>query len=270
MPLARRACLTLALIASLAAITYSQTANADPELQLGINAFKEARYDEAILHFENAARNNPQSITPHMYLGTAYAQDYIPGSQSPENRQKAQLAIAQYERVLDLDPSNLNAVKGIAYLYLNMKEFEKAKSYYERSIEIDPKDPESYYAPAVIDWTVTYQRRMDVRSKLGLAPEKSLIGYSECWELRSDNVKLVADGIEKLKQAIELRKDYDDAMAYMNLMYRERADIQCGDRRSYQADIARADKWVDLTMAVKKAKSERRPVDDVTRELPEN
>ena len=32
-----------------------------------------------------------------------------------------------------------------------------------------------------------------------------------------------------LEKALELRPDYDDAMAYMNLMYRERADLQCDD-----------------------------------------
>jgi hypothetical protein len=42
-------------------------------------------------------------------------------------------------------------------------------------------------------------------------------------------------------------------MAYMNLLYRERADIQCRDQKAYTADLKAADKWVDLTMATKKA-----------------
>jgi hypothetical protein len=55
-----------------------------------------------------------------------------------------------------------------------------------------------------------------------------------------------------LKKAIELRRDYDDAMAYMNLMYRERADIQCRDAKAYAADLKTADDWVDLTIATKR------------------
>jgi hypothetical protein len=60
--------------------------------------------------------------------------------------------------------------------------------------------------------------------------------------------------MEMLAKALELRPDYDDAMAYMNLLYRERAEIQCGDPPSRAADLKAADHWVDLTMSTKKAK----------------
>jgi hypothetical protein len=48
-------------------------------------------------------------------------------------------------------------------------------------------------------------------------------------------------------------------MAYMNLMYRERADLQCDDPAARAADLKTADDWVDLTLAVKKAKAEKQP-----------
>ena len=59
-----------------------------------------------------------------------------------------------------------------------------------------------------------------------------------------------------LKKALELKNDYDDAMAYMNLMYRERADIQCGDTKANAADLKAADQWVDLTIGIKARKFE--------------
>jgi hypothetical protein len=46
-------------------------------------------------------------------------------------------------------------------------------------------------------------------------------------------------------------------MAYMNLMYRERADIQCNNPVSYAADLKAADHWVDLTINTKKNKAEK-------------
>jgi hypothetical protein len=63
--------------------------------------------------------------------------------------------------------------------------------------------------------------------------------------------------MQVLKKAIDLRHDYDDAMAYMNLMYRERADIQCCDPKAQAADLKAADDWVDMTLATKKRKSEQ-------------
>jgi hypothetical protein len=45
----------------------------------------------------------------------------------------------------------------------------------------------------------------------------------------------------------------------MNLLYRERADVQCADPAARAADLKTADEWVDKTMAVKKAKAEKQP-----------
>jgi hypothetical protein len=48
-------------------------------------------------------------------------------------------------------------------------------------------------------------------------------------------------------------------MAYMNLMYREKADVECDDLAARAADLKTADEWVDKTMATKKAKAEKQP-----------
>ena len=36
---------------------------------------------------------------------------------------------------------------------------------------------------------------------------------------------MIEDGIAELEKALQLRPDYDDAMAYLNLLYRERARL---------------------------------------------
>lgn len=239
------------------AVATPQAASNNPQLELGVQSYKAARYEEAIQHFQKAAEIEPTNIRAHLYLGTALAQQYIPGADSPENVRLGKLAIEQYYKVLALDPSNTSAVKAVGYLNLQMKEFELAKGYYQKAAEIDPNDPEPYYTIGVIDWTQTYQPRMELRAKLGLKPEQQLIGNAECWQVREANSDRIEDGIEMLKKAIELRHDYDDAMAYMNLMYRERADIRWGDSKARAADLKTADEWVDLTLAIKKRKAEQ-------------
>ena len=69
--------------------------------------------------------------------------------------------------------------------------------------------------------------------------------------------KEVEDGIQNLQKALQLRPDYDDAMAYLNLMYRQRAEYECEDADARKADLKTADDWVDKTMATKKAKAEK-------------
>jgi hypothetical protein len=45
----------------------------------------------------------------------------------------------------------------------------------------------------------------------------------------------------------------------MNLMYREKADVECDDLAARTADLKSADEWVDKTMATKKTKAEKQP-----------
>src|SRR6185437_4545991 len=88
------------------------------------------------------------------------------------------------------------------------------------------------------------------------AAEEPLSLDPACPDLRARNMAAVEDGIQMLTRAIELRKDYDDAMAYMNLLYRERAKLECGDAAAVAADLKKADEWTDLAMDARKRKAE--------------
>jgi len=114
----------------------------------------------------------------------------------------------------------------------------------------------------VIDWTACYQPRMEERAKLGMKPEEHLSAKNKdqkkvCEDLKVKNGPTIQEGIDSLSKAIQLRPDYDDAMAYMNLMYRERADVECDDEAARASDLKEADDWVDKTLATKKAKAEK-------------
>lgn len=229
------------------------------QLNKGVQSYKNSKYEEAIDHFQQAVSLDPGLLNARLYLATAYAQQYIPGADTPDNNKMAEQAIEQYKEVLKRDPKNINSVKGIAYLYLQMKRFDDAKAYYRKATELDPNDPEPYYSVAVIDWTQSYQPRMDERAKLGLKPEEPLKDKKVCAALRTTNTQFIDDGITALNKALQLRPDYDDAMAYMNLLYREKADLECDDPKARAADLKTADEWVDKTMATKKAKAEKQP-----------
>jgi tetratricopeptide (TPR) repeat protein len=229
------------------------------QLNKGVLAYKNARYEEAIGHFQQAVQLDPTLLNARLYLATAFAQQYIPGADAPDNNKMAEQAIDQYKEVLQRDAKNVNSVKGIAYLYLQMKQFDKAKEFYRKATELDPNDPEPYYSVGVIDWTQTYQPRMEERAKLGLKPDEPLKDKKVCAALKEKNSPNIEEGIDNLKKALDKRQDYDDAMAYMNLMYRERADVECDDPSARATDLKTADEWVDRTLAVKKAKAEKQP-----------
>jgi tetratricopeptide (TPR) repeat protein len=245
------------------------------QINKGVQAYKNAKYEEAIEHFKNAVQLDPSLLNARLYLATAYMQQYIPGADSPENNKYAEEAINEFKQVLDANPpkeQKILALKGIASLYFNMKKMDDAKKYHEQVAALDPNDPEVYYSIAVIDWTQAYQPRLEARAKLGIKPTDTNINKKDCADLKKAidaNQAVVEDGIAKLNKAIELRPDYDDAMAYLNLMYRERADLECDNPDARKADLKTADDWVDKTLATKKAKAEKAgPSGIVTTETP--
>jgi tetratricopeptide (TPR) repeat protein len=265
----------LAVLLALLSAVGCEKLRARDQLNKGVQSYKNARYEEAIEHFKNAVQLDPSLINARLYLATAYAQQYIPGADSPDNNKYAEQAIEEFKNVLAANPpkeQQIHSLKGIASLYFNMKKMDQAKEYYEKVAALDPNDPEVYYSIAVIDWTQSYQPRLEARAKLGLKPTDDIKDKKTCADLLkaiSANQAVVEDGIAKLQKSIELRPDYDDAMAYLNLMYRERADLECDNPDARKADLKTADDWVDKTMATKKEKAEKAgPSGIVTTETP--
>jgi len=270
------------------------------ELALGVQAYKSANYDEAVEHFQRAVLLNDDLCVAKLYLATAYAQQYVPGVEARDNVAMANHAIDQYRATLKCDPRNVNPLKGIAFLNMQLKKFEEAKQGYREALKLAATDPELYYSIGVIDWTEAYKKTTETKTRYSplqheadtknadtkndetaggddsadgdddtggeespqagsespILPDDLLNLSPACPELRSRNLPLVEDGIKMLSRATELRKNYDDAMAYMNLLYRQRAEIECGDRAGSVADIKKADDWSDLAMATRKKKAE--------------
>jgi tetratricopeptide (TPR) repeat protein len=245
----------LVIVAGAAEMPSNAQTSFREELNRGVQAYKQSKYEEAAQYFSNAILLDPENVQAHLFLATTYEQQYIPGVHNTENNAFAEAAVSEYEAVLKIDPLSITSLKGIASLRLQSKRFEEAKSFYQQAMNVDGNDPENYYFIGVVDWTQAYSRRMSLRKKLQLGPERPFILSPECWELRSANDMLVKNGMEMLTKALQLRPAYDDAMAYMNLMYRERAEIQCSDPANYGFDIKKADRWVDLTISSKKAKA---------------
>jgi tetratricopeptide (TPR) repeat protein len=255
------AAVTLALLSSVGC----DRLRARDQLNKGVDSYKNSHFEQAIEHFKNAVQLDPTLTNARMYLATAYVSLYIPGVESPDNLSNAQQAIEQYQKVIDATPTReqkVNSAKGIAYLYLNMKKFDDAKKYYRQASDADPNDAEPYYSVGVIDWTASYQPRMEERAKLGMKPEENLSPKNKdqkkvCDELKTKNMPVIQEGIDSLNKALQLRADYDDAMAYLNLMYREKADVECDDLATRAGDLKTADHWVDETLRVKKEKAEK-------------
>jgi tetratricopeptide (TPR) repeat protein len=252
--------MVVCLLASMALLaTGCDKLRARDQLNKGVEAYKNGHFEDAIDHFNKSVALDPDLGVARLYLATAYRGQFVPGVESPDNTRTADQAIEQFQKVLDSQPNKTNritALKGIASLYFDLKKFDKAKEYQRKVLEQDPQDPEAYYAIGVIDWTQTFAPNQAMRQQLNLKPDAPLTDAKACEELRSKNEATVKEGIDMLNQAIHLRNDYDDAMAYLNLMYRQKADIECGDPVLRVEDLKQADSYVEQAMGIKKRKAE--------------
>ena len=228
-------------------------------LNKGVRAFSNSQYQQAVEHFKIAVQLDPQLLNARLYLATAYQQQYIPGGESPENKKLGEEAIATFGDVLKQDVNNVDAISRIARLYFDMKNFEKAKEYQQRRIQLVPNDPEPYYWVGVINWAIAYPRAQEVRRDLNIMMPKDPtkpgilppIPDKERAALEEQNKPLVTEGIQALEKAVELKPNDDAAMAYINLLYRQMAEFEpAGAERD--AHLAKADEWVERALNAKK------------------
>jgi len=230
------------------------------QLNKGVQAYRSARYADAVERFKTAVDLDPNYPIARLYLATAYMSQYIPGAESPENTQMATAAYDQFLKVLDQDPKNTVAIASIASLYFNQKKFDEAQEWNRKLITVDPKNKEAFYTLGVIAWTKAFQVNAEARAKLGMRPEDPgpLKDPKLRSALREKNLAMIEQGMKDLENALAVDRNYDDAMAYMNLLYRQRADLQ-DSSEAYRKDTDAADNWVQKTLDTKKMKAAAQP-----------
>ncbi len=258
----------LAMIAVAFGATGCAKLKARDLLNKGVAAYRDGKYDAAIEDFKEAKDLDPTLMNARLYLATAYATQYIPGAPSDENVRMGEAAVREFQDVLSVAPDSLPAIDGLGSILFGMagtpytrERFEESKTYHMKHIALKPEDPEPYYWIGVIDWTLTYRSNLEMRGKWRLDhPGKPLKDDDPMPndirdEYIKENSQLIDEGITDLQKAIQLRPDYDDAMAYLNLLLRRKADEAASPQE--RADLLKqADDLVEKAKEIKQKKME--------------
>ena len=104
------------LIAAVTPLIAQDPVDARGWINRGVTEFKSGNYTQAVADFQRAVQSDPSNVNAHLYLGTAWMQQYIPGAESPENRVAAAAANREFLKVLELDHGNQTAMSSLASL----------------------------------------------------------------------------------------------------------------------------------------------------------
>jgi tetratricopeptide (TPR) repeat protein len=252
--------LAAATIALVASATGCKRLEARDQLNKGVQAYKQAKYEEAIGHFQKAVSLDPTYPMTRLYLATAYANEVVPQLDSPENEKTAQMAIDGFKQVLSEHPDDSTSMKQIAALYFDLNKFDLAKEWQVKVLQANPKDAEAAYTIGVIDWTLAYKNAVTDLKGANMQDDGQgnvKMPKPMCKEMQTQNAALVDEGTKYLQQAVDNRPNYDDAMQYLNLLARRKADLECGNDAARKADLDVAQDWVHKAMGARKANEEK-------------
>src|SRR6185295_3910131 len=235
--------LMLALLAITAlAATGCAKLQARDNLNKGVRAFRDAHYENAVNYFKQAVELDPDLTTAEIYLATAYAQQYVPGGRGEDNQKNAEKAIQTFENVMKRDPNNVNAIAGLASIYQSQgqedtKNLRKAHDYYLKYAQLDSSNAVPYYAIGSLDWLIVFDKNNT--------------------DSKEDQVKVIDEGLANIDKALTLNPDYDDAMTYKNLLYRQKADrAETEEDKKKLTD--QADEWFNKGLETRKKNAEKK------------
>lgn len=253
----------LPLILGVAAVallaTSCQKLKSRDQLNKGVQAFKSAQYADAVESFKTAVELDPNFPTARLYLGTAYMQQYIPGAESPENNRMASAARDEFMKVLEQDPNEKTAIASLASLYLNQKNWDESEKWYRKYAAVDPNNPVPWYSQGFIAWSKWYPVYGKTLNDIGMSQEhpEPIKDKKLRAELAAKYGPVIDGGLQALDKALQIDPDYDDAMAYENLLIRERAVLR-DTKEECDKDIKTADDWVAKTLETKKRNAEKK------------
>ena len=219
--------------------------------------FKEQLYEDALKKYQKAQEKDPGEVRIAKFIAMANMALYNPGSQHPKDLDALNTAIANFKKYLTAHPEDEKAAKYLVTTYMNSSKYDDAIAYFKDLFNKHPNDAQAVQTVAMLyakkgdfDQSMEWQRK---RSKL--EPNNADVWYTmgvTAWDKsyntpqdQLDPAKrkaIIDEGMENLKKANGLRKDYFEAMLYINLLDREYAKME-PDPAKKQAFLDDAAKW---------------------------
>ncbi len=233
------------------------------ELKKGNALYQEESYAKALPQFQKGIELDPGATFAWRSVALSALALYRPGDAGKQNREYERIAIDALEKYLEDYPDDSKAHEYLLSMYVNSKQNDKAMAYIDRQIEVNPEKQGELEAMKVA--ILTQSGKLEEAAQLAqrVSPEKRpemlySVGVSAWDKVRNDTAldaaareKMIDLGLSSIKQALDLKPDYFEAMVYYNLLFRQKADVTL-DEVKKQEYIALATEWRDKAVALRK------------------
>jgi tetratricopeptide (TPR) repeat protein len=225
------------------------------EIKAANDAYEHEDYATALTHYIRARQIDSSFPDLDRMIGYSQIGLYVPDDKSPDNEAHADAAIAELTRYLKKRPDDRIARDALINMYLNANRTSQAIDYFRNYLNGHPADLEAVKSIATL-----YAKQGDFNESLNWYQKITLIDSQNpeafyiygvvCYEKvaknppADDNEKMaiIEKGKAALQRAIDMKPDYFEAMAYLNLLWRQQALLDAKtDPVKAQADVAQAD-----------------------------
>jgi tetratricopeptide (TPR) repeat protein len=238
-------------------------------LNKGVASMKTAKFGDAAEHFKQAMALDPAWDVPRLYLATSYMSQWIPGAESPENLEFAVKAKEGFLEVLKTSPNETTALASLASMAFSEAttqvltpeqknaKLDESAEWHKKHLAVMPT-AEHHYSLAVIGYTKWVPAWLAARQGLKMRQDDPgpIKDKKVRDELQGKFGAILDQGVADLQKSLELDPEYENSMAYMNLLIREKADL-FETKAEYDKATAEADGWLQKYLETKKMKAAR-------------
>jgi len=252
-------------------------------IQEANDLYRANKYLEAVAVFEKAESMVPHLPTLWINKGYACRQLIVPGSKKPDAVKAADCALAAFKRFqelkpadergpslyiqtlfeagrfeelvkvfqlrVDKNPKDIEAISTLQQIFAKWEKFDEALEWAKKAAEVQPDNAEKQYAVGTFIWQHLYRHgggpiqgsfdpRPKEKNQVPVPPQPSPGDI-----VSQQRLDLADLGIQYLEKAVKLRPAYSDAMAYANLLYRQKAIGSFDDLPEWQKCTDMADEW---------------------------
>jgi len=239
------------------------------EIRAGNEQFRVGKYDTALAHYNRALQLDPGEKKIYKNIGLAFMGLYQPGSKHPKDLDYAQRAIDFLKKYIDAYPDDKKAPEYLVTMYLNAGRVDDALGFFQDYSQHHPNDAKAketmanlYFQKA--DFPKGVQMMEEAMRITGPKKETYETIGAQAWDKAHNypdltdeqRQQVITQGIEAENKALALDPNYAEALAFINLLYREQAHIdqRTNPQRAIE-DIAKADEYRNKAIELNKQRA---------------